>query len=64
MFGQTRDIMKYINDFFLIRSTIMQNIGVYTQVVHEILRFEKWIPLRKKVNFNHFRTAVTFDKMV
>ena len=30
MFGHTRDIMKYIFDFFLIRSATMQNLGVYT----------------------------------
>ena len=64
MFGRTRDISKHIYDSFSIRSTIMQNMGVYTLVVQEILRFVKWIPLRKKVNFDHFRTAVTFDRMI
>ena len=64
MFGRSRDIVKYMYDFSSMRSTIMQNMGVYTLVVQEILRFVKWIPLRKKVNFDHFRTAVTFDRMI
>ena len=59
MFGQTRDTMKYIFDFYSIRSTTMQNLGVYTKVVHEILRFAKWSNL---IGWEHFSKYLKNEK--